>query len=383
MKAAPRVDTAVGVSRSRARWRVLLVLLAATGGWALFETFWNPRVPLAAPRVVARTPREPGDITIVLGGDFAPTDAAMPLIREQGWRYPYRATAPIFADADIAFANLEAPVTWSTSRSPLWKEYSYRVEPAATEAWKWLGLDIVSVANNHTQDYRAAGLLDTVANLRAAGIEPLGGGANETEARQPVIFDVGGTRVGFLAYLEHRAAFNLYLRLFAVGDRVGVAQLNRADVAEDVRRLRPLVDVLIVSVHWGANYAPITGTQEEYARFLADLGVDVVVGHHPHVEQAVEVQGHCLILYSLGNYAWGTVGFPQLHIGLIARLHLAPHGKVRSAELLPIVTQNDVVNFQPRPILPAERPWLDAFLESSRTRGTQLVVDGATVRWQP
>lgn len=357
-----------------------LALLAA-GGWALFETLWNPRVPLAEPRVLARTPREADDITVVLAGDFAPTDAAMPQIRAEGWRYPYRATAPLFADADVAFANLEAPVTDSTKRFPLYKDYVYRVEPAAAEAWQWLGLDVVSVANNHTGDYRDRGLYDTLANLSAAGIEPLGGGRNETEARRPVIFDVGGTRIGFLGYLEHRAAFNLYLRLFAVGKRPGVAQLNRADVIEDVRRLRPLCDVLIVSVHWGENYAAITRTQEEYAQLFAELGVDVVVGHHPHVVQAVEVKGGTLILYSLGNYAWGAPGHPELTIGLLARLHVHPHGRVTSAELLPIVTQNQIVNYQPRPLTPAERAWLDPFLDQSRAKGTKLTLDGLIVKW--
>jgi poly-gamma-glutamate synthesis protein (capsule biosynthesis protein) len=363
------------------RWLLAVPLLFA-GGWALFETLRNPQVPLADPRVLTRTPRESDDITIVLGGDFAPTDAAMPFIRAYGWQYPYRATAPLFADADIAFANLEAPVTTSTKRFPLYKDYIYRVEPAATEAWQWLGLDVVSVANNHSCDYRDQGFLDTLANLSAAGIEPLGGGRNESEARRPVIFDVGGTRVGFLAYLEHKAVFNLYLRQFAVGNRVGVAQLNRADVTEDVRRLRPLVDVLIVSVHWGANYSGITRTQEEYAQLFAELGVDVVAGHHPHVAQAAEVRNGCLILYSLGNYAWGAFGEPELTIGLLARLHVRPHGKVTSAELFPIVTQNRVVMYQPCAITPAERPWLDPFLKSSRSRGTKLDYDGTTVRWR-
>src|SRR5690349_9847741 len=99
----------------------------AAGGWALYETLHNPRVPLAAPAEVRRAPRAPGRAEVVLGGDFAPTDAAMPLVRAHGFTYPYLATAPILRDADVAFANLEAPVTARGERFPLYKDYFYRV----------------------------------------------------------------------------------------------------------------------------------------------------------------------------------------------------------------------------------------------------------------
>jgi len=308
-------------------------------------------------------------------------------VRARGFRYPYEATADLVRAADVAFANLEAPVTERSERFPLYKDYVYKVPSAATEAWQWLGLDVVSLANNHIGDYRDAGLLDTVRSLDRAGIEHVGAGANETAARQPVVFDLGGTRVGFLAYLEHRAAFNLYLRLFAVGDRPGCAQLNRADVVEDVRRLRPRCDVLIVSVHWGENYAPVTRTQEEYGRFLLSLGVDVVAGHHPHDVQPVEVRDGRALLYSLGNYAWGAPGHAQLRVGLLARLHITPRAgptpaRLAGLELIPIATQNQIVKFQPRPLEPGERGWLDPFLAQSRARGTNLGWEGASVRVQ-
>jgi poly-gamma-glutamate synthesis protein (capsule biosynthesis protein) len=344
-------------------------------------------VPLADPLVLSRAPSG-AEVTVVLGGDFAPTDAALPDIRERGYRYPYEATAGILRDADVAFANLEAPVTESTDEFPLYKKYVYRVEPAAVEAWKWLGLDVVSLANNHAGDYRDRGVVDTVRHLDAAALAHVGAGANETAARRPVIFDVGGTRIGFLAYLEDRAIYNLYLRAFAVGERVGCARFVRADVAEDVRRLRPLVDVLVVSVHWGENYAPVTTAQEEEGRWLADLGVDVVAGHHPHDVQPAEIRGGSVILYSLGNYAWGTPGWPHLRIGFLARLRVAPRAgdapaRLTAVELLPIATQNSLVRFQPRPIAEAEKDWLEPVLEATRRRGTTCTVGGTTVRIEP
>jgi poly-gamma-glutamate capsule biosynthesis protein CapA/YwtB (metallophosphatase superfamily) len=362
----------------------LALTLLGAGLWALWWTLYNPKVPLADPTVLWRDASGP-DVTVLLAGDFAPTDAAMPIVRERGWDYPYGATGDLFRSADVAFANLEAPVTDSNDRFPLWKMYFYKVEPAAVGAWQRLGLDVVSLANNHAIDYRERGITDTLWFLDDAGIAHVGAGGTETEARRPVIFDVGGTRIGFLAYLEHTAASSLYLRTFAQGDRVGCAQLNRLDVEQDVRRLRPLVDILIVSVHWGANYEDVTPTEEDYARRLANLGVDVVAGHHAHDVQAVETIGRTVVLYSLGNYAWGTPGWPQLRIGFLARLSIAPRrgnerARLSSVELLPIATQNSIVNFQPRPIREDERDWLGPFLRATASRGAKVEVVGTAIR---
>ncbi|MCC7539293.1 MAG: CapA family protein [Deltaproteobacteria bacterium] len=373
--------------RRRALRSVLVVLgtvLAAIGVGALVKTLWNPSVSLLPPRVERRVPTG-SVVTVVLGGDFAPTDAAMPIIRRRGYRYPYLATASIFREADVAFANLESPVTESTDAFWPWKDYIYRVEPEAIEAWQWLGLDVVSLANNHIIDYRARGVHDTLEHLRGARLAQIGAGRDEAEARRPVIFDVGGTKIGLLAYLEHRAAFDLYLDTFAVGGDAGCAQLNRADVEEDVRRLRPLVDVLVVSVHWGDNYAPLNGTQEHYGRVLAELGVDVVAGHHPHIAHPVEWIGRTLVLYSLGNYAWGTPGSNDLKFGLIARLAIRPRrggrrGAIEAVDLLPIATQNREIHFQPRPLRHDEMTWLDPLIADSRARGTELTRVGNQLR---
>ena len=356
------------------------VLLVAGGGWVLFMLFWNPRVPPAAPRVETRAPRS-DTVTVVLAGDFAPTDAALARIAREGWRAPYLGTADLLRDADVAFANLEAPVTESHDRFPLYKDYIYRVEPAATEAWRWLGLDVVSLANNHIIDYRERGVRDTVRHLDAAGIAHVGAGAGESEARRPVIFDVGGVTIGFLAYLEDKVAYNLYLRTFAVGGRVGAAKLDLRDLREDVARLRPLVDVLIVSVHWGMNYQDVTGEQERLARALVAAGVDVIAGHHSHDVQRVEVRGRTILLYSLGNWAWGAPGHGELRVGLIARLGIRG-GRVATLELLPIATQNRIVDYQPRPVAAEELGWLDDFLARSRAHGTSLQVVNGVVEVQ-
>ena len=356
------------------------LLVGAVGVWASYEMFYHPSIDLRDPIVLRRTPVHPDEITLVFGGDFAPADAAMDNIQREGYHYPYLRTATTLADADIAFANLEAPVTPSTIPVWIWKTFLYRVEPVATETWQWLGLDVVSLANNHVLDYRTRGLLDTVTALDGAGIAHVGAGVDASAARTPVIFTIGETRIGFLAYLENQVGFNLAERLFAQRHGPGCAQLNRDDLAEDVRRLRPQVDLIVVSVHWGENYSDVTHTQRAYADYLTDLGVDLVVGHHPHNEQRVAVRNHTLILYSLGNYAWGAPGHFELRIGLLARVRVAPRvgtgpARVKTLELLPIVTQNRLIQFQPRRVSPAERDWLQPLIDASRAEGTHMTVE--------
>jgi poly-gamma-glutamate synthesis protein (capsule biosynthesis protein) len=133
-------------------------------------------------------------------------------------------------------------------------------------------------------------------------------------------------------------------------------------------------------MHFGANYAPITAFQEDQARWLVRLGVDVVAGHHPHDVQALEVRGRRVIFYSLGNYAWGAPGREMLRVGLLARLHLTPRigrrpSRLVSVDLLPVVTQNRFVRFQPRRIRSTETGWLGSVLAESRRRGAQIIAD--------
>lgn len=369
------------------RWAmasIAIVSLPITG-WLYLQLLHNPAVELGPPRVVKR-PGHAGPVTLVLGGDTAPTDAAQPMLDTHGYRYPYLGTDALLREADVAFLNLESPVTDSNEPYPGDKPYIYKVSPKAVPAWQWLGLDVVSLANNHAADYLERGILDSVRHLDEGGIEHVGAGANESAARAPVIFEVGTTRVGFLAYHEDRLEYALRYRSYAVGDHVGCARFVRDDVAEDVKRLRPLVDVLLVSVHWGVNYQDVTADQEDAARWLADLGgVDVVIGHHSHDMQSVEVRGRTVILYSLGNYAFGTPGRDTLRAGFLARVEIEPAqsnqpAHIRGIELLPLATQNRLVQYQPRPLRPDELPWLDDVVAASRARGAAVTLEGTTVR---
>ena len=367
----------------RASIAVVLALVVAAGGWAAWGTYWNPTVAVRPP---LRSHR-PGDglhASLTFGGDFGPVPPGDRWIRRRGRLWPYGPTARMFQQADLAFANLETPITESRDRFPLPKAWIYKIDPSWTTEFQWLGLDVLSIANNHVSDYRDRGVVDTVRTLRRAAILPLGAGVNEPEARRGAIVDVGGLRIGFVGYLEDRTNYGLYYRSYAIGGTTGCARLVASDVTEDVRRLRRLSDFVVASVHWGDNYTPTSDHQRSSARLLADAGVDLIVGHHPHDVQEAAWIGHTLVLYSIGNWAWGALGSKNLRVGLVARVRIARGeitgpARLETVDLVPLATQNRLIHYRARPLRQDERAWLIPFLQATRAAGTE-VREGATLR---
>jgi poly-gamma-glutamate synthesis protein (capsule biosynthesis protein) len=340
--------------------RVLAIVVAVSLVHLLGLWLWDPHLTVPPPSVVQlprrdATPEERADLTIVFGGDTAPTDLTAELIERHGFEYPYSATVGLLQDADLAMVNLEASVTEAAPRFPLYKTYSYKIPPAALTAMRWAGIRAIALANNHTMDHGRRGFLDTLGHLERAGIVGVGGGRNAREARRGVVFEREGVRVGVLAYLEDSFMDALYTRSFAIGGRAGCARLEAGHLKADLARMRRSADVVVVVAHWGRNYTDVTLLQRFYGRLIVELGADAVIGHHPHIHQPVGMHRGRPIVYSLGNYAFGTEGRDLLRYGLLARLRVSIREKrLRSLELIPLVTQNDVVQFKPEPLVGPE-----------------------------
>ena len=212
--------------------------------------------------------------------------------------------------ADIVFGNLESPLSVRgtfVEREPrklLDGSYNYTIPlrgpPQAAEALSRAGFGVVSIANNHTMDYGQDGLVDTITNLRRAGILAVGGGANIASAEKPVIIKVDGTNVAFLAFTVSGGE--------ATRSRAGVAIARADKMAKAVSSIRRVADVVVLSVHWGADGACYPYPwQRTLARAAAEAGASVIIGHHPHVLQGQEFIEDCLVVYSLGNFVFDVV----------------------------------------------------------------------------
>jgi hypothetical protein len=215
---------------------------------------------------------------------------------------PLRSFTAAWRGADLRTGNLESPLT-SHPRATSSK-LALRGTKEAAGALRQAGVDVVALANNHMMDFGPEGIEETRTVLQAGGVESLGAGPQSDSAASPWIREIRGKRVGLLAWCDVQQAS----RLYATPDSPGVARWNLDVALQQVAQLRPKVDWLVVHLHWGLEYSELpTPDQRATARRLAQAGVDVIVGHHPHVIQPAEVIGQTAVLYSLGNFTFSPL----------------------------------------------------------------------------
>lgn len=357
------------------RWiaYAILGLAAYLFLYTLVLYFYAPRdSTVMEPVRITRAPLAPGEATLLFAGDTAEADAALPTLQKRGFDHPFAATVDLVRAADVAIANLEAPITDGGDPIPVYTRYVYRAPHQSAEALKTAGFDLLTMANNHAVDYGWSGIRDTIDNLHAVGLELIGAGKSDGEARRGAIFTVGGLKVGVIALCEDQIFFRVWVNLFARRGHFGAAALTRKNLEDDIARLRPEVDVLVVALHAGYNYAPPRQATIDWSERAIDLGADLVVVHHPHVAHPVALYKGKPILLSLGNYAFGTPGHADLDYGWLAQVHLTGK-KLDRVELIPLAVQNSRVQFQPRLLDGGELDQvLDRMIAESRGHGATL-----------
>lgn len=254
------------------------------------------------------------------------------VIAQKGYDHLFSQVKPIFNLADLVLGNLEGPV--STRGLPIRKTTRFRYHPNCLTAIKRAGIDVVTVANNHTLDYGRIALLDTLKYLQQEGIPFMGAGKNETDAHQPVILQRNNLNIGFLSYNDYP-----YIGIVYNGKKATVARATPSMIKRDIAALRPKVDVVITSFHWGDEFAPRPNRRQKYLAHLAvDSGADLVIGHHPHILQPSEVYKEKLIAYSLGNFVFAMRKYPS-NLSTILQCRLSRH-KVSDVNFIPVIIKS-------------------------------------------
>ena len=238
--------------------------------------------------------------TLVFVGDIMLSRNIGGLMAKNGdWNYPFMAMADYLKRADLTFGNLEGPLSLRGKRVE--SIYSFEADPRSVEGLVRSGFDVLSIANNHIWDYGAPAFEDTLKVLTDNGISPVGGGNSFEIAHTPAVKDVNGTKVAFLAYTD-------LLPPFLGKDAPGPTVASPDDVvrmSSDIRNARSLADIVVVSFHFGEEYATVHNSfQEGLAHAAIDAGADLVVGHHPHVVEDIEQYKGKYIAYSLGNFVF-------------------------------------------------------------------------------
>jgi poly-gamma-glutamate synthesis protein (capsule biosynthesis protein) len=219
--------------------------------------------------------------------------------------------------ADLTLANFENPVLENATYHPEDPTFNgdLRLLPILNQG----GIDGVTLANNHILDAGVPGLEETLGHLESAGISYAGAGTDLDAAREPMIFDLGGVTIGVLSY----QGVPSYDWAWATEDLPGTAPLLEEVMTEDVERLRPQVDLVVVMPHWGIEYtAPPEPEQVELAHAVMDAGADVVVGNHAHWAKGLELYDGRPIFYGTGNFLFDQSWSEETSTGIFADITL-------------------------------------------------------------
>jgi poly-gamma-glutamate synthesis protein (capsule biosynthesis protein) len=255
--------------------------------------------PTAAPTVEPIT-------TLLFTGDIIPARCVDAAVTARGgdWTLPFQALRRELTSADITIATLDSTISDAVVPTGCIETFSLGGVAAVAEGMRWAGFDVISHAANHIKDCGAAAcgdeaLFDTIANLRAAGIQPVGSGANIVEARSPVVVERNGVYFAFLAYDEIAPYYH------ATESSAGAAPMDAATVAEDIANAKKVADVVIVLPQWGIEYTTDpSASQREFARAAVAAGAGLIAGNHPHWVQAHETIDDVFVAYALGNFVF-------------------------------------------------------------------------------
>ncbi len=338
----------------------LLVLMAMLGGllfWQVSgvqEAGQSPPTPDATVSLLAV-----GDI--MLGRGVQQTADASPERAD----YPFAQIKSLTASVDIAFANLESPlVTPAHAAHSFTNGYEFpgRISDAAVLGRA--GFGIVTLANNHSLDFGAAGLDDTIGALEAAHIQYVGAGHDKAAAEATRYLSMKGLKIAWIAATGAWPGA-LDTQDTAAAARAPIALFDAPRLLAQIRAARSQADIVIVALHWGEEYQTFAAYwQRAFVEEASQAGADLILGAHPHVLQPFEVVGHTVVAYSLGNFIFDPGWPPESRQSAGLFVSLDKKG-VAAAQVIPLQIENN----RPRPLLPTERAAALARLAQSSPSG--------------
>lgn len=256
------------------------------------------RTPTGSAHTVKKTASRE-QATLLFVGDLMFDRYIRTVLERDGDMRVLGAVQPLLTGVDLTVGNLEGPITTQPSQSQGTSvgdltNMRFTFSPQVAELLRTYGFDLVSIGNNHIQDFGTEGVRATTNYLAAAGLSYVGDPTGRSP--EPVVQDVRGIRVAFIAYSD-----------FVPGDATRVRSVLAATNA----------DVVVVLAHWGTEYAIDPPERvRELARSFAEAGADLIIGSHPHVIGAVEDIGSTRVYYSLGNFVFDQYWEPSVRCGL-------------------------------------------------------------------
>ena len=227
------------------------------------------------------------------------------VVAENGYSWAFSGISDILAQDDMTLVNFEGTLTESGGTKD--KLYNFKGPAEYVNMLTFGSVEAVNIANNHILDYGRQGKDDTIRALEEAGILVSGEG-------MPAVYEVNGVKIGLIG------------NTFPYNNA-------RRDISRDVKKLREQgCRIIIASFHWGSEYdVKYTQEQRKIGRAAINAGADIVIGHHPHVVQGIELYKGKYILYSLGNLVFGGNTSPDDRDAYMARLTFRVSGDAAEA----------------------------------------------------
>lgn len=259
------------------------------------------------------------DFTLCFAGDISLDENAVTTAQlDRSENGIYDCISPeliqIMQDADIMCLNNE--FTYSTNGSPMnGKAYTFRANPERVEVLQEMGVDIVTLANNHVYDYGKQALLDTFTTLEDAGIKYFGAGENLEEAMEAVYYEIDGKSIAFVGASR---AEKYKMTPQATETKPGILRCYDTELfLEAIRKADVNADFVVAVVHWGTEYSyDLEDVQLSTGKAYLDAGADAIIGGHSHCLQGMEFYNEKPIIYSLGNYWFNSKTLDSMLIQL-------------------------------------------------------------------
>jgi poly-gamma-glutamate synthesis protein (capsule biosynthesis protein) len=246
------------------------------------------------------------------------------IIKTKGTEYLFKNVNNVFKNADVLMGNFETPVCEKKNiKSKIFRSEEYTIKCLAET-----GFDILSVANNHILEQGVDGYINTISIMKKNKILPIG------EKNKTKIISIKGTKIGLIAFssIDNMNINGPYQKL----------EINK--IIEEIKYLKTNVDIIIISAHWGYEYINYPSPKQiEIAHKFIDSGANIILGHHPHVLQNIEVYKNNIIAYSLGNFIFDIDWWPDSFNTIILKIEITPNNRIKYAAI-PIKINK---NYQP------------------------------------
>ena len=257
--------------------------------------------------IYAKDANDPEQITLTFAGDilFDDSYAVMGTMLQNGGNIANAISQEVITEmksADIMMVNNEFPYS-SRGTATAGKQFTFRAKPSTVSYLDDLGVDIVSLANNHAYDYGEEAFLDTMTTLEEAGILYVGAGRNLKEARRPVYYIINNMKIAIVAATQIEKSDYPDTK-GATDSSAGVFRCwNGDNLVSTIQEARENSDFVIAYLHWGTeNSSTIDWAQEKQAPEVVAAGADLIIGDHPHCLQKIEAVNGVPVIYSLGNF---------------------------------------------------------------------------------